>query len=275
MHRSLKAAIAIALTSIHFTACKGDESTPLVLLVVETAQQQPATDGLGIIVLVQASGGKWLEVETRGATLPDGRTKACLLAPQATPLSQSLTTLLLLPKQDEAVITVRLLPDGPQASQQETNPATVVNGDPSQAGPVTSAGTSTVAASAIRPGPCGIDSPPLREVTKPVSRKPVQPPLSSTGGTSGTGGSIAIAGSAASMTSLAGSNTGASNTGASSAGGSLGTALTSAGNSSGGTRATGGAQASSGGASSGGGSPGVGGTIAGSAGMLSIAGGVS
>ena len=187
------------LRSIGFTlafvsvlqACKGDGPTPDVLLVVETAQQQPGRDDLGIIVLIQSLGGKWLEVEVEGGMLEGGKTGGCFLAPQGKPISQSLTTLLVFPTQVEAVLTVRLLPDGPSVNGSGVPPEEAAT---DAAVTATDAGSGFTVESNQPRSPCGIVSAPLREVTKPISRASAVAPPTAAGGSSGVGGTASTGG---------------------------------------------------------------------------------
>lgn len=174
--------VALGLASaLAVSNCK--TSDPDALLVVEPAQQQPRRDDLGIIVIVQSFGGKWLEVEIEGGTLSGNEVGTCIPAPQNKPLSESLTTLVVFPTQVEAVITVRLLPDGPRIARAD-------NGADASAD---AAYEST--------GPCRIAGVPLREVTKPVARDFVsQTPAS--GGTSSAGGASSVPPAAGGSTSM-------------------------------------------------------------------------
>ncbi len=202
---------ALAFVSV-LQACKGDGPTPDVLLVVETAQQQPGRDDLGIIVLIQSLGGKWLEVEVEGGTLEGGKAGGCFLAPQSKPISQSLTTLLVFPTQVEAVLTVRLLPDGPSVNGSGVPPEEAAT-DAAVNATSTDAGSGFTVES--NRGPCGIASAPLREVTKPVSRASAVAPATATGGASGVGGTASTGG----VSSASGGSGGTSDSGVESTGG--------------------------------------------------------
>jgi hypothetical protein len=165
-------------------SCSADE--PDVLLVVQSAQEQPGLAGHGIIVVVQATGGRWLEVAVQGGTLTDGATARCLPAPLAGPLSARLTNFLVFPAQEgEAVVTVRLLPDGQELVEADAS-----------------------AAVGALARPCGIDARPLREVIKPVQRLNAVPPVPP--GTAGAGGdsSLAGGGGAAGTAELGGTSSG-------------------------------------------------------------------
>ncbi|MEI9939285.1 MAG: hypothetical protein WDO69_18850 [Pseudomonadota bacterium] len=162
-----KTLIGFWLVAWFALSCSSDE--PDVLLVVQSAQEQPSLAGNGIIVVVQSTGGRWLEVAVQGATLGDGRTARCLPAPVGGQLSERLTNFVVYPAQGEAVVMVRLLPDGPTDADADATP---VVADPAR--------------------PCGIDTDPLREVIKPVQRLSAAPPTSPS--TAGTGGDLAVGG---------------------------------------------------------------------------------
>ena len=174
-------------------ACTDDTSQAPPLLVVQVAVLQPATDDLGIITLIQSRGGSWLEVQLTGGTLADGTASACLPAPNNEPLSQSITSIQVFPKQREAVITVRLFPDVKSTSSDD--------GDAGTAGATGMAGESSSDVSrvpAFPHGACGFDVRPLRELTKPISRA-AAPVIPGSGGTSNGGIGGVASGSGGSM----------------------------------------------------------------------------
>jgi len=150
-----------ALLALIGLDCSDADGGPV--LVVKTAAQQPIRDDLGVIVLIQSRGGAWLELEVGGGTLSNGRSQACLPAPQAEPFSQTIATEIVYPIQVESVITVRLF------------------ADPGERSAMSDAGARA------ETGACGIEGEPLREVTKPIAR--LVTALGGSGGSSGAGGS--------------------------------------------------------------------------------------
>lgn len=178
------------------------------LLVVQAAEQQPGTDELGIIVVIQSWGGAWLEVEVSGGALADGKRAVCLRAPSATLLRDSRQEVLVFPDLVESVVTVRLLPNEPPV-------------------PEGGAGVGETTSGPVALGPCRIDAQELRQVIKPIRRiAPAPAPNGGSGGVAGSGGAAGGGGgSAGSTVGGAGGEGGNGGSGGQAEGGAGGSAI--------------------------------------------------
>jgi len=177
--------VAVALVG---PGCETAPSAQTVL-VVQSAQEQPSSDGLGIILVVQSLGGAWLEFEVAGGTLVGGSHSACLAAPDSGSLRDNTIDVLVYPEQVEAVVTVRLLP----------NAARTAGGEAGAGEGVTDTDGTTEL------GACHSAARPLREVIRPVQRVATVVTggagvagASSGAGTSGIGGHAGSSGTAGS-----------------------------------------------------------------------------
>lgn len=177
---AMKMRLAIALSLSVFGACSPNSDAPAAVLIVQPAQDQPAAAGNGVIVVVQSTGGRWLEVVVHAGLLVGGQKSACLPAPKGGPLSAQLTDFLVYPESSEAVVTVRLLPDAPRSP--------VDSGQGGEAG----GGSSDVQR------PCRVDAEPLREVIRPIQRLNAGAQPAATGGTPNAAGGTDTGGSATS-----------------------------------------------------------------------------
>jgi hypothetical protein len=195
--------MALTLLGALGPGCSDDDASDGPLLVVQAASEQPGSDELGVMVAIQSRGGRWLEVEVSGGTLLGGGTDTCVRAPTAGSLRENVVNVLVFPARVEAVVTVRLLPDGERIAQEGAG-----------------AGQAGIAADRPEAGPCRIDAAWLKQVIKPVQRVAPVPPATGNAGGSGTG-ATASSGGAAGSPSTSG---GAAGSGEADAGGSSGVA---------------------------------------------------
>jgi len=180
MGRMLGIRLRFTLAGLVVLACSNEEQPDDVLLVVQAAHEQPSRDDLGIIVKIQSMGGHWLELSVNGGHLGG---PACLPTPGGDALVNKVTSTIIFPIQTEAVITVRLLPNGPKAS-----PA--IDGlEMAGAG-----GSAPVEPGEV--GPCGIAAEALRTAIVPVQRVNAAVPPAGPGGSGGGGGSGGTGGGA-------------------------------------------------------------------------------
>lgn len=161
--------VTLAHLILGMASCKHDVEKDGTLLVVKPAQEQPGRDELGIILAVQSWGGRWLELEVTGGLLWAGKTSACLPAPQAGHVS-AITHVVVYPEQTEAVVTVRLLPDGERVTLAESD-----------------SGAAELGAG----NPCRIIADPLWQVVKPVQRVNAVQPMAIAAEPNGVGGASA------------------------------------------------------------------------------------
>lgn len=176
------AVLALFLLGAAGPGCSDDDDSDQPILVVQAASEQPGADELGVIVSIQSRGGKWLEIEVSGGLLGSGSHGTCLLAPTADSLRENVVNVLVIPTRVEAVVTVRLLPNGTRVREG-----------------VEGAGQAGMPLQIPDVGPCRLDVAPLKQVIRPVQRVAPLPAAAGNGGASGSSGKGAggIAGGAA------------------------------------------------------------------------------